>query len=810
METEDVAVRLSVASDMFKKGMSEAGSIMGNFGAKAEQVFKNIGASSQAELGNATTGAQRVGSSMMALGAGAALLGAGVLAVGAKMAGTFESVGAEVLKLTRYTGLSAEEASKLRFSAEESGVSVDTLTRSLGLMAKNMEHTPAKFTDMGIAVRDSNGQLRSTSDVLLDVADKVHGTSNATEKLTIVQDAFGKSGRDMLPMMDRGREGLQALADEAQHYGLVLTADNLVAVKQAIMSHREWNAAIEGLQVQIGSKFLPILTSATETITSFVAGNHGAIGDFMLWGGATLVVGGSIAMIAGKIIAMGQSFIAATTTVRVWAAANMGAILTVGAALAAAGAVYAFYESGVKSAQSAQEKLNATVVQAVKGGSFADMTSELDKQTAAVGRWKEKAGSGGSMGDFFIWDRFAAEGKQKAVQALVDQLSHYKDLSEAVSSATGVDTDTTYKWVIGQEAAGRTFGSTGEAIAAYTGKVDTSTMSAGEAAAAIKVQQDSLKNLNDEVRSGLDPLFGMERAMESNTSAQEKATAASQGLYLAQVAYDQAVRDNGPTSDAAIAAAGALTTAHGALTTAQFGAASSAIDVTSAANTLKFAMDNGSVSIQQAKEELAGFVAKGVLTQEQADGIAGRLGFIVEKSDGIGTSLDKLNGKSAGVSVHADTGQADAAISDFARKFAGLRISGEVTFRGSSYGPSDGHWEGQNWVPSADGNLFESYAAGGIRAAESFANGSENHVAQISPAGGRTRIWAEPETGGEAYIPLSASKRSRSMQILGNVMDRFGIDSAGGDTIQIDARNSGLSAYEVAQHVLFVKNNRGR
>lgn len=54
-----------------------------------------------------------------------------------------------------------------------------------------------------------------------------------------------------------------------------------------------------------------------------------------------------------------------------------------------------------------------------------------------------------------------------------------------------------------------------------------------------------------------------------------------------------------------------------------------------------------------------------------------------------------------------------------------------------------------------------------------FADGSEDHRAQIAPAGA-WRVWAEPETGGEAYIPLAESKRGRSTDILANVAARFG------------------------------------
>ncbi len=72
---------------------------------------------------------------------------------------------------------------------------------------------------------------------------------------------------------------------------------------------------------------------------------------------------------------------------------------------------------------------------------------------------------------------------------------------------------------------------------------------------------------------------------------------------------------------------------------------------------------------------------------------------------------------------------------------------------------------------NADGAVYppaaRSYADGGV------ARRAERHVAQIAPAGA-WRVWAEPETGGEAYIPLARSKRPRSMAILARVAEEFG------------------------------------
>ena len=75
-------------------------------------------------------------------------------------------------------------------------------------------------------------------------------------------------------------------------------------------------------------------------------------------------------------------------------------------------------------------------------------------------------------------------------------------------------------------------------------------------------------------------------------------------------------------------------------------------------------------------------------------------------------------------------------------------------------------------VAWANGGMLERV---GSHMVQTFANGSENHVAQIAPAGAY-RVWAEEETGGEAYIPLAASKRARSEHILAQVADRFGME----------------------------------
>jgi hypothetical protein len=89
-----------------------------------------------------------------------------------------------------------------------------------------------------------------------------------------------------------------------------------------------------------------------------------------------------------------------------------------------------------------------------------------------------------------------------------------------------------------------------------------------------------------------------------------------------------------------------------------------------------------------------------------------------------------------------------------------------------------GGGRGPNAGAQANGSVLDFYADGGLRPAHTryYANGgTENHVAQIAPAGD-WRVWAEDETGGEAYIPLAPSKRTRSRAIAEETIRRLGGD----------------------------------
>lgn len=79
--------------------------------------------------------------------------------------------------------------------------------------------------------------------------------------------------------------------------------------------------------------------------------------------------------------------------------------------------------------------------------------------------------------------------------------------------------------------------------------------------------------------------------------------------------------------------------------------------------------------------------------------------------------------------------------------------------------------------------MVQRFASGGFTDREmrlirsSYTNPvKENHRAQIAKPVTPFRIWSEPETGGESYIPLSVSKRARSTAIWEETGNRLGVN----------------------------------
>jgi phage-related minor tail protein len=172
-------------------------------------------------------------------------------------------------------GLPVEQLSRLKYAADLSDVSLETLGTSLGQLSKKMVaageggQTQAKmFADMGVKVLDANGQLRDTEAVLQDVADVFATMPDGPQKTALAMEVFGKAGAQMIPLLNAGKTGLQAMAEEANKLGLVIDEKTAKSAESFNDNLTRLGAAAGGLVLQLAAALAPALERMSEILVS--------------------------------------------------------------------------------------------------------------------------------------------------------------------------------------------------------------------------------------------------------------------------------------------------------------------------------------------------------------------------------------------------------------------------------------------------------------------------------------------------------------------------------------------------------------
>lgn len=182
-------------------------------------------------LDNAMEGVKkRVGSLNSLLGKIGIGLGVGALVASfQKMRAELDMIG----KTADRVGVSTDTFQVLQFAASQTGASVEQLNTSLTALARRAGNalgggSYAKvFEDAGISVRKFDGSLKSTEELLGDVADALKNTTSQSERLQIADSLLSETGRKLVLTLQDGREGLDAFAESARKAGLIIDEETI-------------------------------------------------------------------------------------------------------------------------------------------------------------------------------------------------------------------------------------------------------------------------------------------------------------------------------------------------------------------------------------------------------------------------------------------------------------------------------------------------------------------------------------------------------------------------------------------------------
>ncbi|HDR2510558.1 TPA: hypothetical protein QCI33_002462 [Enterobacter roggenkampii] len=211
-------------------------------------------------------------------------LGAAIAGSAAGVAGWVTSVSQSIdplVQFSRETGVAIETVQTLGYAASVNGSSVDALQASLGEMTKRVgefvstgEGEAKDVAErLGLQFKDMNGQVKNSDVIFRELADKLHGMSQA-EKFSVL-DKMGID-RSMVQLLSMTGEEISSLQNKAEALGVVTQdqADQFAAYNDSLTT---LGKGFDGIKFQVAVGFVPVLKDLVDGFTDFLIANKDLI-----------------------------------------------------------------------------------------------------------------------------------------------------------------------------------------------------------------------------------------------------------------------------------------------------------------------------------------------------------------------------------------------------------------------------------------------------------------------------------------------------------------------------------------------------
>lgn len=202
-------------------------------------------------------------------------------------------------KTANKLGVTTEFLSSYGFVAKQAGLSTDQFNtglqrfiRRLGQAQQGSGELVKPLQQLGINMRDSNGNFREGTDVFQEFLTKLGNTTNNAQKLALAMGAFDTEGVAFINIADMGATAIERLRREAELAGLVIDERLAKGAERANDSISSLLARARGFSLQFFGALAPGIETLTQDITNAldeaVAGSggmeqfaRGLAGDFM-------------------------------------------------------------------------------------------------------------------------------------------------------------------------------------------------------------------------------------------------------------------------------------------------------------------------------------------------------------------------------------------------------------------------------------------------------------------------------------------------------------------------------------------------
>ncbi|MGF6347905.1 hypothetical protein [Variovorax sp. W2I14] len=205
----------------------------------------------------------------------------GISTLGTTITGALALVGGKGLidtldrldDLQEKTGISVEKLSELRFAGESVGTPFEVLAGGVGRLSKLMaeaaggnKEATATFKALNVEIKNADGTMRTNEEVLGDLADRFSGYADGAVKSADAQRVFGKSGAEMIPFLNQGREGIEKLRKEAEQLGAIYGGSLAKDAADFNDNLTKLRLSSEAAAISVGGPLLKSLVNLTSQI----------------------------------------------------------------------------------------------------------------------------------------------------------------------------------------------------------------------------------------------------------------------------------------------------------------------------------------------------------------------------------------------------------------------------------------------------------------------------------------------------------------------------------------------------------------
>lgn len=234
----------------------------------AEKKVQSFSRNSQRDFQQLGAGIQRLGGIL------SAVFVTGALARGLN---NVARLGDELAKMSARTGQSVETLNGLTQAAALADVSREQLTVGLFQLNKNLLDTTrntgeakTSFAAMGIGATEAAGLLKQPEQAFLVIADRLAAIQDPSIRSAEAMRIFGKSGAQLLPLLNQGSAAIAAQIQEMQRLRPI-TTEQAKAAEEYNDSLTKLSAAFEGLTQQAVGPLLPALTQLINLFTALTS-----------------------------------------------------------------------------------------------------------------------------------------------------------------------------------------------------------------------------------------------------------------------------------------------------------------------------------------------------------------------------------------------------------------------------------------------------------------------------------------------------------------------------------------------------------